>query len=68
MLHGRGEVLPPDASAALDDFTARGCLAPGEEAVRLGTLPLLRLIGHFRHTECNLGYTHDTNRFSPKHH
>jgi hypothetical protein len=36
--------------------------------VCLGALPFLRLIGHFCHNNAELGYTHDSNRFSPKRH
>lgn len=62
-----GEARSTDAAALLEDLAARGCLCPGQEAVRSSAFLLFRLIRSFRgHDVMELGCTHDTNSFSTK--
>lgn len=62
------QVLAADAAAALDNLAPRCGFRAREESVGLRALPLLWLIGHFCHNNVELGYTQDTNSFSPKRH
>ena len=63
-----GEARAAGAAAPADDLASGARLRAGEEPVGRSALAFLRLVGSFCHTGRELGYAHNTNRFSPKRH
>jgi len=60
--------LAAGSTASQYNLTASNSRIAREKPVRYSTLAFLWLIRSFGHIVLELGYTHDTNRFSPKHH
>jgi hypothetical protein len=64
-----GQLGATDAATLLDYFASRGGGGTLTEPVCLCALTLLWLVGSLGHIlKSELGYTHDTNSFSPKRH